>query len=351
MVVAFVGGGTLGHIYPALSIIQKLKIHDPKIKIIFITTKKDEIYISSIKNQIDNIYYIESYGMTKNIFKLIKRIYINIKAYYKIKNIIKYHNVDCVIGMGGYISTISILSSIRLNKKSIIHEQNSIMGLGNKIVQKKVDLVLTSFKETTTKNSNTIWVGNPRYEDTYIKNRKTNNKCILVTSGTLGSYYINNIIVDFLNHPDSKKYTTILITGKRYYEDIVKKVDSGVHYQILPFSNNMVDLLTKSSIVISRSGATTMYEILGSKAIPIYIPSPNVTNNHQYYNAKQFIDYHLGYMIEEKEFNLSTLLNVLNTINKEYDEIQKNIEDYCGNLNEVNITNLIVNMIGDNNDR
>lgn len=344
MVIAFSGGGTLGHIYPAISIAKQYKKKYPQSRIIFILTQKEKQYIKNLNiKEIDYIYYFDACGLSKNPFKIIKGIVKNILVINQIKKILKEELVDVIIGMGGYISTLSIYSGIKLKKKTIIHEQNSIMGIGNKFVEKYVDLVLLTFNNKKVKNKNKIIVGNPRYYDA--KNTKTNyfksNKNILVTSGTLGAKKINDVIIDFLNNEESKQYTTTLITGKRYYNDVITKLIPGKHYEVLPFTNDMLNLMNKSGIVISRSGATTMYEILGTTSIGIYIPSPNVIGNHQYYNAKEFDNKSLCLLIEEDNLNSLSLIDAINNIKNNYKRYIYNICQYQNTLNKIEITDLI----------
>lgn len=348
MTVLFSGGGTLGHIYPALSLIKEYirKYHNNRI--IFICTPKDKDYMGKIKTDgVDYIYYINSKGICRNPFILLKRVILNIVAMFKIIKIIKQEDVKIVVGMGGYISTITLLAAKIKKIKTVIHEQNSIMGLGNKIIEKHVDKVLLTFDITKTKNTNKYIVGNPRYYDAlYLdKNIYRSKYSILITSGTLGSKKINDIAVEFLNSEYSKKFTTTLVTGKRYYNEVINKLNPGSHYEVLGFSENMLDLINKSGIVISRSGSTSMHEILAMGCPAIYIPSPNVTKNHQYYNAISFTNKSLGLLLEEKELTLQSLTNKINELVNNYAEYVNNINIYKSTIEKYDVVDLINDMV------
>ncbi len=342
MNVLFTGGGTLGHIYPALAIIEEYKKTRPTDKIYFITTNKDKLYLDSIGHNIDYIYTFDVLGLSKNIIKLTKAFIKNIKAYKIIKKFLKENNIKIIIGMGGYISGITIYAGNKLKIKTIIHEQNSIIGTSNKWVVKKVDLFLTTF-EMKKYHHKQIVVGNPRYNQVskLLNSKIKNKKHILITSGTLGSKVINEKAVEFINSEYSLNYYTTLITGKRYYDEIKEKLKKGNHYEVIPFTNDMIHLINSSGIVISRSGSTTIFEILGLRSIPIFIPSPNVTKNHQYYNAYNIIKKINGFLLEEKDLSLNSLIKILEDIKNNYDEYIYYINKF--NLN--NNLNIIINNI------
>ena len=180
-----------------------------------------------------------------------------------------------------------LLKQSHLYIKTILHEQNAVMGLANKMCLKRVNKVLLTFP--IDKIPNSIVIGNPRLIEA---SRKTLNKIsnhITVLSGSLGSEVINNIIVDFLKTPLSTQYFTTLITGKRYYEEVVKTLGTNKdkHFEVMPLSSNILDIMASSSLIISRSGATTIFEIIGLNIPSILIPSPNVVNNHQYFHMLQ----------------------------------------------------------------
>lgn len=333
MNIAFCAGGTLGHINPALTFIDRIKDTYKNTKIILITTEKDKKYsiISSNKN-IDKIYYIKSLGLPRNIFKIPKSVYINIKALEIIKRIYKEEKIDVVIGMGGYISGLGIYIANKLHLKTVVHEQNSVLGFANKINIKKTNLILTSFKNTKglVNDEKVRWIGNPQYSIAKRKDKSAfaNRKSILVTSGTLGSKCINDVVCELINSRALKNYTITFVTGKKYYDEIINKVITSKRVQVIPFTSNMLDEMSRAGIIISRAGSSTLFEILAIKNPAIIIPSPNVTNNHQYYNALEFKDQGLIKLIEEQDLNFNTLLNALITIDKEYDVYVNKLKDY-----------------------
>lgn len=333
--ILFTGGGTLGHIYPAISFIRKIKEKYPNTYIIYFATTKDQKYSVLKEPLIDEIYYFEVSGIPTNKLKIFKAFIKNVKAYNKMQKIIKQNEISLCIGMGGYISGITIMACNRNKIPAVIHEQNSRIGFANKLVLNKVDKIFTSFENTivqTKYESKIECIGNPRYDIAKMapQSKYRNKYQILITSGSLGSKVINDIAIGFLNSDFSKKFTTTLITGSKYYDDVIKNVLPGNHYQIKPFSDQMLKEMGLAGIVISRAGSTTLFEILALKCAAIVIPSPNVTNNHQYYNAKSLEEKGLIYMLEETALK-DNLEKALADILKKYDEIMMNLDKYTLN--------------------
>lgn len=325
MVIAISAGGTLGHINPAISLIKKLKTSLSNLRIIFITTTKDEklhksfFDLLSNNSEINKIYFVEALGLSKKIHKLPNIILKDLKALVQIKKIIKEEKIDLLIGMGGYISGLSVYMANKQNIKTIIHEQNSIMGLANKINLKKTDLILLTYRDLKIENKyldKVKIVINPRFIEARSlleKKHFNNHNHILITSGTNGSKVMNEVVCEMINNCNLDKYTITYITGQKYYDEVISKINKKKNIYIKPFSNNLLDEIFNADLIISRAGSSTLFEILGLKKKSIIIPSPNVTNNHQYYNAKYFSDKKMINMINESNLNYSLL----------YDEIKK----------------------------
>lgn len=320
-------GGTLGHIMPCIMLIKEIKKRYQDVSIIVCVTVKDKSYdVLKIKD-IDKIYYIDCKKASLNIKDQVG----NLKAYKRIKEIIKKENAQVAYGFGGYISGIGILASKSLKLKTYLHEQNSVMGKANKVLSSIVDKVFLSYPVKKMKK-NFVLVGNPVYlnavevkKDIY----KIKNK-ILFTSGTLGAKIINNLAISLINNGFLQDYDIYIVTGKRYYEEVKKLItDSKVH--IYPFSNNLISDIASSDIVISRAGSSTLFEILGTNTLSIIIPSINVTNNHQYHNARYFKDLGCIEMIEEKDLTMSNFINKLNMLIADKDIYLNNINNYQSN--------------------
>lgn len=330
--IAFSAGGTLGHITPAISFINKLK-QKLKCRIIFIATTKDEKYEVLSKNKnIDEIYYLDAKGRPRNKFKYLRVLFDNIKVLKEIRQILLNNKVDLLVGMGGYISGLSIYQAFKEHIKTVIHEQNSRVGFANKVSFKYVDKIFTSYESTIVNDKykrKVIYIGNPRYDEVISCNNNFLDKySLLVTSGSLGAKHINDVVIDMLNSYDFDKFTVTFITGKKYYDDVKRLLNKKINVVLKPFSNNLINDLNKSSIIISRAGSSTLFEILGLKKCAIVVPSPNVTENHQYFNAKEFSNQNLIKLLEEKNLNKDTLYEVIIEMINQYDIYQKRLEKF-----------------------
>ena len=339
MRVVISAGGTGGHIYPAIAIINKIKEEEPNSEILYIGTEdrmeKDLIPELGIRYE-----GIKISGLKRKItLKNIKVLYQFLSARNKCKKIIKEFDPDVVIGTGGYVTGPVIWAGKKLGKKTFIHEQNSVVGLSNKYLTKYADKIGVSFSSTLDyfPKENVVLTGNPCSEKA-IKMKKAdkekygltkNKKLVLIVMGSKGSKTVNDKIVSFLNDFKSKDYEVMFVTGNSYYEK-VKKLRVPSNVKIVPFIYEMPSLMKVTDLMISRGGASTMSEILVLNVPTIFIPSPYVTNNHQYKNAMDLVNQKAALILEEKELTKENLIELIdNTLNDKvtYKTIKDNLKE------------------------
>ena len=325
MKVVITAGGTGGHIFPALALISKLKEKDKNVEILYIgTTNRMEKDIIP-KEEIPYIG-IEMKGLNrKNIFKNIDVMKTYLKAVTKAKAELTKFKPDIVIGFGGYISAPVIYAAHKLKIKTIIHEQNSIPGVSNKFLSRYVDKVLVSFKESIKDfpNDKTIYTGNPRSEqikdiekiDKTTLDFKKDKALIIIVMGSLGSLTMTKKLKETLPLFKNKDYQVLLITGKDYYDEY-KDIKLSSNVKLVPFYNNLLGLMKDADLIVTRSGASTIAEITSIGLPAIMVPSPYVTNNHQYVNAKSLEDDGACIILKEEDFDKNSLVDLLDkTIN------------------------------------
>ena len=355
MKVIITAGGTGGHIYPALAIINKIKEKEPDSDFIYIGThnrmEKDIIPKYNIK-----YIPITIYGLSKKeIIRDIKNIFLIKKAYKKSKEIIKEFKPDIVIGVGGYVTYPVLLAANKLKIKTFIHEQNSIPGKSNKIISNFVSGIGVSFKDSIKyfKNKSKVYyTGNPCGENainTKLISKTTfgvkkDNKVVLFVNGSLGSNSVNRKMIEFLKSCDNKKYEIIYITGNNLYDDF-KNIKFSKNIHIVPYVDNMSGLLKDVDLVVSRAGASSISEILALNVPAILIPSPYVANNHQYYNALSLERKNACIMIEEKDINKKVLDdNIDKCLDKKFsDKLRQNMKQ----ISIVDSSTKIYNIIKD----
>ena len=325
-------GGTGGHIYPAIAIINKIKEEEPNSEFLYIGTndrmEKDLIPELGIKFE-----GIPVSGLKRKLtIKNIKVLYQFLRAKGKCKKIIKDFNPDIVIGTGGYVTSPVIWAAKKLGKKTFIHEQNSVVGLSNKYLIKYADKIGVSFPSTVSlfPKNKVVLTGNPCSEKA-IKMRKANKekyglskskKLVLIVMGSLGSKTINDKIISFIDSFQDKPYEVMFVTGNSYYESI-KELSTPDNVKIVPFVYEMPSLMKATDLMITRAGASTMSEILVLGVPSIFVPSPYVTNNHQYKNAMDLVKQEAALILEEKDFNEENLISLIDNILNDKDKYQK----------------------------
>ena len=337
MKVIISAGGTGGHIYPALAIINKIKEQEPKSEFLYIGTdnrmEKDLIPSFGIPYESLHVTGFKR-SLSLDNFKTLSNF---LKARKKCLKIIKEFNPDVVIGCGGYVTAPVVWASHKLGKKTFVHEQNSVVGLANKYLSKYVDKVGVSFKNTIKDfpEGKAVLTGNPCSEkaiEIKTANKEDyklskNKKLVTIVMGSLGSKTINDTILNNLDKFKSKDYEVLFVTGNNYYDN-TKGVKTPKNVKIVPFIKELPTIMKVTDLMISRAGASTMSEIMALGIPTIFIPSPYVTNNHQYKNAKVLVDSNASLLIEEKDLTIDKLIDTIDSVfndEKEYQKIKKNL--------------------------
>lgn len=351
MKVIISAGGTGGHINPALAIIDKIKKEDENSEFLYIgTTNRMEKDVVPEKG----IPYvgIEMQGLRRSLSpKNISAVIKYVKGINKCKKEIKKFNPDIVIGTGGYVTAPVIYAAKKLGYKTLVHEQNSILGLSNKILLKYTDTLCTSFESMKIDKVHYVYTGNPTSESAIDKKpyNKTDfglsksKKLVLIVMGSLGSATVNEVLKKSLKMYTGKKYEVVIVTGKNYYEEF-EKLDRSKNVFIFPYIDDLSRLMKVTDVLVTRAGASTLSEIMATKTPSILVPSPYVTENHQYKNAMDLVNKNAGVLLEEKNLNEDTLVKeidkLINNSNKMLD-IKDNLEKLC----KKNSTTLIYNEI------
>ncbi len=354
MKVVVSAGGTGGHIYPALAVLEKLKKEDKNLEILYIGTKNRMESEIIPKRGIDYIG-IEIYGFSKNIVRDIKNVFLITKSYHKCLKILKEFKPDIVLGFGGYVTYPVLKAAKKLNIKTFLHEQNSIVGKTNKFLSKDIDLVAVSFLSTLNKfpkARKVIYSGNPCGENALttkgikkseigLDNKK---KLVIVVAGSLGSSSVNEKLKEFLRLSKKSDFQVLYITGKSHYEEFIKGTRFGSNIKVLPYLDNLAGLMRNCDLIVTRAGASTMSEILALNLPAIFIPSPYVAGNHQYYNALEIVKNNAGLMLEEENLNGEILFNMVTDLlndKKKYEIMKMNLK----NLGKTDSSDVIVKEI------
>ncbi len=322
------GGGTGGHIYPAIAFIKEVKKHQPDAEFLYIGTERG-LEKSIVERERIPFKSIEITGFKRKLsFENIKTIMRFLKGTSLSKKYIKEFKPDVVLGTGGYVCGPVVYAAAKLNIPTIIHEQNSVPGLTNKFLSKYVDKVALCFDEAGQyfPKEKTVLTGNPRASEVIGNDGNKGKisvgldpkkKVVLIVGGSRGAKPINDAFMEVLPKVSEKNYQVLYVTGDVHFENVLKevnKVGNPDNVIIKPFLHNMPEVLAGVDLIVARAGATTLAEITALGIPSILIPSPYVTNNHQEKNARSLGDNGAAIVRLEKEMNGSILLQDIDNV-------------------------------------
>ena len=317
MKVIMSGGGTGGHIYPAIAIADEIKRRHPEAEILFIGTEHG-MEREIVPKAGYPIKFITVRGFDrKHLLRNIDTVKELNKGLHEAKKIISEFKPDYVIGTGGYVCGPVVRSAYKAGIPSYIHEQNAFPGLTNKLLSKHVNRVFVAFEDAKSYlkcSSEPVTVGNPVRSAFIETSREESRKAlgigdgefvVLGFGGSLGAQRINDEMEIVAERFAGKEGVRVIwATGERYYDEIMNSEHPEAdNITYIKYIDDMPKYLKACDIVVSRSGALTVSEITACGRPSIMIPSPYVTNNHQYYNAMVVADRGGAVVIEEK--NLS----------------------------------------------
>lgn len=333
------GGGTGGHIYPALALIREIQKKDSTAQFLYVGTEKGlESDIVKKENIPFRSIYITGFKR-KLSFENVKTIARFLKGVQDSKKIIKEFQPDVVLGTGGYVCGPVVYAAAKLGIPTVIHEQNSVPGITNKFLSRYVNKVAICFEAAASffPKEKTELVGNPRGSEVLGYNSEdgkklaglaVGKKSVLVFGGSRGATPINKAMIEMLKEVGKRDYEILYVTGNAHYDNVMKEVEKiGKPSNIIikPFVYNMPQILAGMDIIVGRAGATSLAEITALGKASILIPSPYVTNNHQEKNAQALKDNGAAIIRLEKDLTGANLLKDIDQILLN-DEVQKKME-------------------------
>ena len=314
------GGGTGGHIYPAIAIANELKLQFPTAEFLFVGAK-GKMEMQKVPQAGYTIEGLWISGLHRKLtlrnaifpFKLLSSLL-------KALSILKQFKPDVVIGTGGFASGAVLKVAGMLKIPTLIQEQNSFPGITNKLLAKKADVICVAYEnlERFFPKDKMRFVGNPVRQDLMeVASKKEeaissfkldeNKKTLLILGGSLGARRLNQLIEKNLDFLLSLDFQIIWQCGKNYLIDYSKH-NKKENVQVTAFIDRMDLVYAAADVVISRSGASSVSELCIVGKPTIFIPSPNVSEDHQTKNAKAIVDKGGAILIKESnlelEFNL-----------------------------------------------
>jgi UDP-N-acetylglucosamine--N-acetylmuramyl-(pentapeptide) pyrophosphoryl-undecaprenol N-acetylglucosamine transferase len=344
------GGGTGGHIFPAISIANALREMQPDCEILFVGAN-GRLEMTRVPEAGYRIVGLDVRGFErKKIWKNFAVILTFIKSYFAAKKIVKTFAPDVAIGVGGYVSAAAMQAASALKVPVMLQEQNSFAGVANKFLAKKAAKICVAYNgmEKFFPKEKIVFTGNPVRQNLLSaksQNREITNdaynffklnpnkKTLLIIGGSLGAKTINESILAGIEKLQNADIQIIWQTGKFYIESIKHTLNTQYsklapqNFFVSDFINRMDFAYSIADLVISRAGASSISELCLLKKAAILVPSPNVAENHQYHNAMSLAEKNAAILIEDKNAIENIVNQAINNIfdDKKISELSKNI--------------------------
>ncbi len=308
------GGGTGGHINPAIAIANHVMQKNPQAEILFVGNEGG-MESRLVPRAGYPIEYIRVSGLKRRItMENIKTAVRLLTSFHAAKKILKQFEPDVVIGTGGYVCLPVMLAAIEMKIPSLIHEQNVFPGLAVRLVAGRADVTAISFPETERyfkkPPKHLMVTGNPIRPALLRKmqKKKTGEANVLWFGGSLGAAKLNETLTELLGMDGQDYYGILAATGEANHAAVMeeiaaKKIRPCENKKIVPYIYNMEEALAEADLAVTRAGAITVSELCALGKPAILVPSPHVTNDHQTYNARAMEAYGAAVVIPETEFS------------------------------------------------
>ncbi|CAJ1186271.1 UDP-N-acetylglucosamine--N-acetylmuramyl-(pentapeptide) pyrophosphoryl-undecaprenol N-acetylglucosamine transferase [Companilactobacillus paralimentarius] len=356
------GGGTGGHIYPAMALIKRLKERDLIDDVLYVGTEKG-LESKIVKNAGLNFKTIEIQGFKRSLsLDNIKTVQLFLSSIRKSRKIIKEFKPDIVIGTGGYVSSAVVYAAHTMHIPTVIHEQNTIAGVTNKFLGHFVDKIAVAFTEATdqfSEKKKIVFTGNPRAQEVVDIQKNDRLKefdlaadkdTVMIFGGSRGAKPINQATIETMDRFVAADYQVLFVTGRVHYDNVVKLIDSkylkSANIAVLPYIDNMPEILPDIKLIVGRSGATSIAEITALGIPAIFVPSPYVTHDHQTKNAMSVAKVGAAKLIPEAELTSDSLFKAVNEIMSD-NSVQAEMSEKSKNIGVPDAADRLIKVLTD----
>lgn len=341
------GGGTGGHIFPALSIANMIKQRDEAAEILFVGAD-DRMEMERVPAAGYEIIGLPIQGFDrKNMLRNVQTLMKLLRSICKSKKIIKRFKPDVAIGVGGYASGPLLYAASRLGIPSLIQEQNSFAGVTNKLLAKRVRKICVAYDKMDRffPPEKIIKTGNPvrkeivemnvsKEEGLKFFNISSGCRTILIIGGSLGAGTINRSVAKSLNMLNQHNVQLVWQTGKHYYEESKKEAAGYKNVKVFDFIKDMDKAFASADIIISRAGAGTISELCIVGKPCMFVPSPNVSEDHQTANAMALVEKNAAVMVRDCDAADTLFYKAIELLQNE-----KELKELSENIKKLAITN------------
>jgi UDP-N-acetylglucosamine--N-acetylmuramyl-(pentapeptide) pyrophosphoryl-undecaprenol N-acetylglucosamine transferase len=319
--ILIMAGGTGGHIYPGLAVADALRAQGWSVVWLGAPGSMEAELVPKHGYPVAWVNFSGVRG--KGLLRLLTLPFTLLRALGQSADAILRHRPDVVLGMGGYITMPGGLMAALLRRPLVIHEQNSIAGLSNKVLAKFATRVLSGFPDVL---KGTQWCGNPVRADIAALSApqerfagRSGRLNVLVVGGSLGAKALNEALPKALAMMNESERPQVLHqTGKRHFETVQKLYEqAGVSADIRAFLDDMANQYAKADVVICRAGALTIAELAAAGVASVLIPFPFAVDDHQTYNARFLSEQGAAVLLPQKELSAEKLAQLLRELSRE----------------------------------
>ena len=319
--ILIMAGGTGGHIYPGLAVADALRAQGWNVVWLGSPNSMEAELVPKHGYPVAWVNFSGVRG--KGLLRLLTLPFTLLRALGQSADAIFRHRPDVVLGMGGYITMPGGLMAAMLRRPLVIHEQNSIAGMSNKVLAKLATRVLSGFPDVL---KNTLWCGNPVRADIAAVDEpqaryanRSGKLNVLVVGGSLGAQALNEALPKALALMSEQSRPNVLHqTGKKHFETVQKLYEqAGVQADIRAFFDDMANQYAKADVVICRAGALTIAELAAAGVASVLIPFPFAVDDHQTHNARFLSEKNAAVLLPQKELNAEKLAQLLRELTRE----------------------------------
>ena len=316
-------GGTGGHIFPGLAVADALRARGWRVHWLGAPASMEAQLVPPRGYPFEAIDFggVRGKGLATLALLPLRLL----RAFAQSIGVIRRVKPDVLVGLGGYITFPAGLMGVALNKPLVLHEQNSVAGMANKVLASVAARVFTAFPGVLPRARRVRWVGNPlreaftRYPDPQARFAGRSGPLrLLVVGGSLGAQALNDVVPRAL---------ALLSVGERpivQHQSGARQIDAlranyaaaGVQAELLPFIDDMAQALAEADLVICRAGATTVTEVAAIGAAALFVPFPHAVDDHQTTNARFLVDQGAGWLVPQSELEPEHLANMLQNIER-----------------------------------
>jgi UDP-N-acetylglucosamine--N-acetylmuramyl-(pentapeptide) pyrophosphoryl-undecaprenol N-acetylglucosamine transferase len=322
--IMIMAGGTGGHIFPALAVAEHLRGQGWNIVWLGVRGGMEERLIPARGYAMAWVRFAGVRGRGPVAFALLP--FNLLVAFWQSARAIFAHRPDMVLGMGGYVSFPGAMMASFLKRPLVIHEQNSIAGLANRVLAKLADRVLTTFPNAFGEATAVIWTGNPVRQEIVAMSPPENRYAsragrmrLLVVGGSQGAQALNTVVPEALALISANARPRVMHQAGAGHSDAVRSryQELGVAAEVVPFIDDMAARYAETDLIICRAGATTVAEIAAAGIASVLVPYPHSVDDHQTINARFLADHGAALLIPQRELTAQRLAEVVAGLNRD----------------------------------